>query len=198
MARGPKYRRPFRRRAEGKTNYQKRLRLLKSGELRLVIRASNNNIRVQIVRSKLGGDEIIISAFSKELTKKYGWNANTGNIPASYLTGYLAGLRAKKNKEIKRVILDLGIFYHRNRVLAAIKGFLKSGIEFPYREEFFPENLEERIKGLHIQNFAKFLKQNDPEKYSRLFSGYLKKKKIDPTKINQYFSNTLKKIENNA
>ena len=67
MARGPRYKRPFRRRAEGKTNYHKRLKLLKSRKLRLVIRASNNHVRVQVVESKLGGDKVLVSSFSKEL-----------------------------------------------------------------------------------------------------------------------------------
>lgn len=97
MPHGPRYRRPVRRRFEGKTNYHKRIKLLKSRKLRVVIRVSNNHTRVQIVQSKRGGDKVMISAFSKELASKYGWAANTGNIPSSYLTGYLAGLRAKKN-----------------------------------------------------------------------------------------------------
>ena len=79
MAKGPRYRRPFRRRAEGKTNYHRRMKLLKSKKLRAVIRASNNHIIVQVIQSKIGGDKVIVSAHSKELTSKYGWNANTGN-----------------------------------------------------------------------------------------------------------------------
>ena len=71
MGRGPRYRRPFRRRFEGKTDYHKRLKLLKSRKLRVVVRTSNNHVRVQIVQSKLGGDKILISAFSKELVSKY-------------------------------------------------------------------------------------------------------------------------------
>ncbi|MFX1392543.1 MAG: 50S ribosomal protein L18 [Promethearchaeota archaeon] len=197
MARGPRYRRSFRRREQGKTNYHKRLKFLKSRLLRLVVRASNNHIRVQFIESKKGGDKVLISAFSKELSKKFEYNANAGNIPAAYLTGYLAGLRAKKAK-LEEAILDLGIFYHRNRVLAAFKGVLKAGINIPYREEFFPDGLEERIKGSHIENYAKLLKSEEPEKYNQIFSGYLKKNKIDPLKINQIFSNTLKMIENNA
>ena len=196
MTRGPRYRRSFRRRFEGKTNYHKRLKLLKSRKLRIVIRASNNHMVVQVIESKKGGDKILLSAFSKELTKKYGWNANTGNIPAAFLTGYLAGLKAKK-LGIKEAILDLGILYHKNRVLAAFKGFLdSSGIDIPYREEFFPEGLEERIKGIHIENYAKLLKEEDPEKYNRVFSGYINKNKIEPLKISQIFSNTLEKINN--
>jgi len=197
MARGPRYRRSFRRRHDGKTDYQKRLKLLKSRKLRAVIRTSNNHMRVQIIQSKLGGDKVLASAFSKELTSKYGWNANTGNIPAAYLTGYLAGLRAKA-QNIQKGIFDLGVFYHRNRVLGACKGLIDAGIDIPYREEFFPESLEKRIKGIHIEDYAKTLKSNDPEIYEQLFSGYLNKNKVDPLKINQLFLNSLKSIENKA
>lgn len=197
MAKGPNYRIPFRRRAEGKTNYHKRLKLLKSRKLRCVIRASNNHMSVQIIESKLNGDKMIASAHSKELTKKFGWKANTGNIPAAYLTGYLTGLRAKKAK-ISDAILDLGINYHINRVLAAFKGVLDSGIEIPYNEDFFPEGLEDKIKGIHIENYAKKLKSDESEKYERIFSGYLKKNNINPLKVSQIIANTLKSIENNA
>ena len=195
MARGPRYRRSFRRRNDGKTDYHKRLKLLKSRKLRVVIRASNDHIRVQIIQSKLGGDKVLISAFSKELTSKYGWNANTGNIPAAYLTGYLAGLRAK-NKNIQDGIFDLGLFYHRNRVLAACKGLVDTGINIPHRKEFFPESLENRIKGIHIEDYAKTLKSDEPETYEQLFSSYLNKKKINPLKISQMVSDSLIKIEN--
>lgn len=197
MAHGPRYRRPNRRRFEGKTNYNKRLRLLKSKSLRLVIRVSNNHVRIQVIESKKGGDKVLISAFSEELLKKYGWNANTGNIPAAYLTGYLAGVRAKKNN-ISKAILDLGVFYHRNRVLAAFKGVLKAGVDIPHREEFFPEGIDERINGAHIENYGKLLKKEDPEKFEQIFSGYLNKNKIDPLKISQTFTNTLKNIEESA
>jgi large subunit ribosomal protein L18 len=197
MARGPKYKRAMRRRDEGKTNYHKRLKLLKSRKLRLVVRVTNNHTRVQIIQSKLGGDKILISAFSKELPIKFNWNANTGNVPAAYLTGYLAGMRAK-SKNIQEAIFDLGIFYHRNRVLAACKGVIDSGINIPYREEFFPENLEDRVKGTHIEDYAKTLKSNEPEKYEKLFSGYINKNKVNPQKISQLFSNSLKLINNKA
>ncbi|MCK4286086.1 MAG: 50S ribosomal protein L18 [Candidatus Lokiarchaeota archaeon] len=197
MARGPRYRRPLRRRLDGKTDYHKRLKLLKSRKLRVVIRSSNNHMRVQIVQSKLGGDKILISAFSKELPLNYGWTANTGNIPASYLTGYLAGLRAKKNN-IQEAIFDLGMVYNKNRVLATCKGVLDAGIQIPYNEEFFPEVLGDRIKGHHIESYATKLKSEDPEKYERIFSAYLKNKKVDPMKISKIFSDSLKMIDNNA
>ncbi|TFF99815.1 MAG: 50S ribosomal protein L18 [Promethearchaeota archaeon] len=195
MATGPNYRRPLRRRVEGKTNYKKRLKLIRSGKLRAVIRASENHIIVQFIKSKYGGDQILVSGDSKELPKKFEWEANTGNLPASYLTGYLAGIRAKK-EGIEEAILDLGIFYHRNRVYAAFKGVLDAGITIPHRDKFFPEELENRINGSHIENYAKLLKKEEPEKYQQVFSGYLDKK-INPTKFTQIFENTLKIIENN-
>lgn len=193
MAHGPRYRRPFRRRLQGKTNYHRRLRLLKSRQLRLVIRASTKHIVVQVIKSKIGGDEILVAAESKQLKSTFGWKANTGNIPASYLTGYIAGLKAKK-EGIEKAILDLGTFVHKNRLLAAFKGFIDAEIDIPYREEFFPEGLEERLDGSHIENYAKMLKKEDPELYQQRFSGYLKKK-VDPLKMTKEFSATIKKIE---
>jgi large subunit ribosomal protein L18 len=197
MAHGPRYRKLKRRRVQGKTDYHKRLKLLKSRRIRIVIRASTNHIIVQFVQSKKGGDKILVSAFSKELTNKFGYTANTGNIPAAYLTGYLAGLRAKK-ENIHDAILDLGIFYHKNRVLAAFMGILKAEVEVSSREDFVSGDLEEKITGTHIENYAKYLKEKNPELYEQHFSGYLKKNKINPIKMSQIVSNTLKKIENSA
>jgi len=197
MAKGPRYRRPFRRRAEGKTNYHRRMKLLKSKKLRAVIRASNNHIIVQIIQSKIGGDKVIVSAHSKELVSKFGWNANTGNIPAAYLTGFLAGTKAKK-QNVQEAILDLGMFLHKNRVLAAFKGMVQSGIEIPHNEDFFPDNIEEIITGSHIEQYANLLKSENPEKYEQVFSGYLKKNNINPQKISQMVSNTFKKIESST
>ena len=57
MANKKTYTVPFRRKREGKTNYKKRLGLLKSKSLRLVVRKSNKHILVQLV------DQTIFSMF---------------------------------------------------------------------------------------------------------------------------------------
>jgi large subunit ribosomal protein L18 len=49
MGHGPRYRVPWRRRREGKTNYYKRLKLIRSGKPRLVVRRTNKYIIAQIV-----------------------------------------------------------------------------------------------------------------------------------------------------
>ena len=83
-----------RRRKEGKTDYKKRLGLLKSKKPRIVFRRTNKYLIVQYIESKEAKDKVIITITSKNLLK-YGWPENaTGalkSIPAAYLIGYLIG-----------------------------------------------------------------------------------------------------------
>jgi hypothetical protein len=58
--------------------------------------------------------------------------------------------------------------------------------------------LEEKTKGVHVENYAKILKSDDPEKYEKIFSGYISKSKINPLKFSQIVASTLKSIENSA
>jgi len=138
---------PLKRRREKKTNYKNRLALLKSGKTRLVIRKSLSNISVQFINFGPKGDQTIISAFSTEL-RKLGWN-RTGNVPAAYLTGLLAGKRAR-DKKIENAVLDLGLQSSTkgSRLYAALKGVLDSGIDVPHLKDILPT--EDRIKGKHI------------------------------------------------
>ncbi len=48
---------PHRRKREAKTNYKKRLALLKSGEYRLVLRKTTNTMIAQIVEYHVDGDK---------------------------------------------------------------------------------------------------------------------------------------------
>ena len=82
---------PFRRKLRGRTNYNRRINLLKSDKLRLVVRKSLKHIMVSLVEYDEKGDKVIISVNSGSL-QKLGWKADKGNIPAAYLTGFLLGL----------------------------------------------------------------------------------------------------------
>lgn len=148
MAHGPTYRVPFRRRREGKTNYRKRLALLKSGKPRMVVRKTLRRIIVQFIEFDPKGDRVIACADSKDLVK-YGWKGSAKNTPAAYLVGYLAAKRAL-SKGITEAVLDIGL--HRptrgSRVFAALKGALDAGIAIPHGDDIFPS--EERIRGEHI------------------------------------------------
>lgn len=139
---------PFRRRREGKTDYRKRLALLKSGKTRVIVRKSNKSIMVQFADYHPEGDKIITSVNAKAL-KKYGWEYSLSNVPSAYLTGLLAGKKALK-KGINEGILDIGLYSPRkgSRIFAALKGVVDAGIDVPYGEEILPS--EERIYGKHI------------------------------------------------
>ncbi len=136
------------RRRDQKTNYKKRLALVRSGKTRLVIRRSVKNMRVQFVDFEEKGDKTIASAFSTEL-RKFGWDTSKGNLPSAYLTGLLAGMRAK-SKNVNEAILDLGLQVSTkgSRIYAALKGVADAGINVPHSEKIIPK--DERIKGQHI------------------------------------------------
>lgn len=138
----------YRRRREGRTNYKKRLELLKSRKPRLVVRKTNAHMLVQVVSYTPDGDVVLAQATTKELVDS-GWKAATSNLPAAYLAGYLAGVRAQK-ASISEAILDLGMqkAAHGGRLFAAVKGVLDAGVSVPVREEVLPS--EERVLGAHI------------------------------------------------
>jgi len=191
MARGPRYKVPFRRRREGKTNYRKRLRLILSGKPRLVARKTLNYIIAQIVEARVEGDHVLASAHSSEL-RKYGWLAACDNTPAAYLTGLLAGYRALK-AGVKEAVLDIGL--HRPvkgaRIFAVLKGAVDAGLEVPHSEEILPS--EDRIRGEHISEYAKKLKEEDPITYERFFSQYLKRG-LPPEELPSHFEEVKEKI----
>ncbi len=148
MAHGPTYRVKFRRRREGKTNYYRRRRLLLSRKPRLVVRKTNNATIVQFVVAKAIGDETIATAVSDELTD-HGWVAGTANMPAAYLTGLLAGRRAK-SRGIDEAILDVGLHppIRGSKIYAALNGVLDADVPVAHDPEVLPS--EERIRGEHI------------------------------------------------
>lgn len=189
---GPLFRVPFRRRREMKTDYQQRKRLLKSGKIRFIARPSNKQVLVQFIESKVGGDQTFVQVRTNDL-KKLGWDVATSNLPAAYLTGYLAGKHAVKAK-INNAILDVGTFSVNpgTRIFATLKGVVDAGVEIPYNERMIPP--EERIRGEHIQSYAKILAKEDKEKYAKLFSKYLEVNK-KPEDLPKLFDEMKSKID---
>ncbi|MAG78177.1 50S ribosomal protein L18 [archaeon] len=145
----------YRRKKEGKTNYAKRLRLLKGEKIRLVVRKSLKNIIAQLVKYENDGDKTIVSVTSNEL-KKYGWKGYGRNIPSAYLVGMLIGKKAKQAK-IKEAVFDIGLNNTKSSILfAVLMGTVDGGLNVPHSEDLYPK--KERIEGKHIseetnQNF---------------------------------------------
>jgi large subunit ribosomal protein L18 len=140
------YRVKKRRRREQATDYQQRLELLKSGVPRAVVRTSNKHTRVHLAEFNREGDENHAQTISKEL-EEHGWDEHTGNLPAAYLTGYLAGMKT----DAEEAVLDVGLRSVKSggRIFAAVKGLRDAGVHVPAGEEIFPE--EGRLRGEHIE-----------------------------------------------
>src|SRR6056297_433486 len=115
-----------RRRREGKTNYSKRIMLLKSERPRVVFRRSNNYITSQYVTSSDAQDKVKFGINSKDLIK-YGWpedaKGSLKSLTASYLTGYLMGKKIKV-QNLEEPIVDFGMFKinYKGRLFGFLKG----------------------------------------------------------------------------
>lgn len=181
MANDARFRVRFRRRREQKTDYHKRLALVKSREVRLVIRKSLKGMVAQFVAYGEKGDRTLATANSTEL-KKFGWNGGTGNVSAAYLTGLLLAKKVKEKPE--KVILDLGLQHPApgGRIFAAAKGVVDGGVTVACSPEAFPK--EERLRGSHIAAYA----VKEPTKFSRLVGA------LKPADFEKHFGEIKAKI----
>ncbi len=141
------YSKILRRLRDEKTNYRKRKIMLMGRKDFVTVQISNENIQVQIHKPELSGDKVIASAHSRFLLSK-GWKGSRKNIPAAYLTGYVAGKKAI-NKGEKNVIMYSGTRRYTRRMAAALKGIIDAGLEIPADPETFPA--DERINGEHLK-----------------------------------------------
>ncbi len=149
-----------RRRRENKTDYSKRLKLLKGEKPRLVFRRTNKYVLAQYILSDEAKDKVVFGYNSSELLN-HDWptDAKSGlkNITACYLLGYLMG-KTIKAKKLQKPIIDFGMIQSLNktRVYGFLKGIIDSGIEIKCKKESFPD--ESRIKGEHLKNKVDFEK----------------------------------------
>ena len=192
MAHGSKYKVAFRRRREGKTDYNARYKLVDLDKNRLAVRISNANVIVQIIKIGKNGDETIVSAHTKEL-QKIGWLGGSKNTSAAYLTGYLCGKKALA-KGINSAVLDIGLkpSVKGSKVFATLKGAIDAGLEVPHGDSIIPG--EDRISGEHIAEYAKLLSEDDIKKR---FSQYLQRG-LQPVDLPNHFEDIKNKIDSEA
>jgi large subunit ribosomal protein L18 len=112
----------------------------------ITVNITNQNTQVQILKPGIAGDVVIASAHSRYLLDK-GWKGSRKNIPAAYLTGYVAGKKALL-LGAKDAILYTGTKRYTQRMAAALKGVIDAGLEVPADAETFPP--AERINGEHL------------------------------------------------
>ena len=162
-----------------RTNYRKRLELLKSGIPRLVVRKTDNSVIAHVVEFGESGDKTIAMVRGTDL-KKFGWELSSKNSPASYLVGYLLG----KKSNIKEVILDKGnrTLKENSFIYYVLKGLSDFGVNV------HSDNIkidEKRLYGEHISGYY-------PDRKGNQFSAAGEKIK----NIREDFNKTLENIKN--
>ncbi|MFH1592539.1 MAG: 50S ribosomal protein L18 [Candidatus Woesearchaeota archaeon] len=174
----------YKRKKENRTDYGKRLKLLKSGKPRLVIRDSLKSISAQVVQYEPDGDKTLVSAHSKELVK-LGYAVPRRNIPTAYLVGALIAKKSKE-KSIKEVTPDTGFCTGVGGSVAfsLIKGVKDGGLDVNLDEKSMPRG--DRIEGKHIADYAGKMKDR--------FSKY----EVEPSKISNIFKEVKRKLIENA
>ncbi len=153
MAHGKSQRLRPKRRRLGKTDYHRRMRLLRSGAPRVVVRLSNTQVTCQLISYSPGGDNVIESVNGKSLVDSYSWPANSSkkSVPACYLAGYALAKKAILSGN-SSAVLDIGLAASSSgsRVFAALKGMVDAGLKVPHGESVLPN--EERVNGEHIDD----------------------------------------------
>lgn len=160
----------FRRRREAKTDYGKRLSLIKGNLDKVVIRKTNRRIIGEIVRYQETGDIVIAYVDSAVLASKYKWPSRS-NRPTAYLTGLMLAKIAKEKKLADgntEFVLDIGLsspvqnsipfVFAKGCVDGGMK--LRSGIEikeglYNYSDTGYARKVVEEGKSKH---YGKFLK----------------------------------------
>lgn len=139
----------FRRKREGRTDYLKRLSLLKSRKPRLVVRKTNKHIILQLVQYQPDGDHIITTVSTQHLVKQ-GWKASTGNSAAAYLAGMLLAKQIAAKKITDDIIVDIGLQTHKkgSRIYAAVRGVKDGGANVKCSEEILAS--DDRLTGEHL------------------------------------------------
>tara|TARA_B110000014_G_C20072338_1_gene559376 strand:- start:10 stop:498 length:489 start_codon:yes stop_codon:yes gene_type:complete len=130
-----------------KTNYRKRKLMLMGKRNFISVNITNENTQVQILKPIISGDKVMASAHSRLLINN-GWKGSRKNIPAAYLTGYIAGKKAISNGTTNAILYS-GTKKYTQRMAAALKGVIDAGLEVPANSETFPT--EERINGDHLK-----------------------------------------------
>merc|ERR1712076_271288 len=169
-----RYQTKFRRRREGKTDYQARKGLcaqyknkFNTPKYRMIVRCTNKDVVCQIAYSRMQGDIIVAAAYSHELPK-YGLSVGLNRTT----TG--------------------------NKVFGALKGALDGGLDIPHNNKRFPGFDDESkefdaethcgyIFGSNIKDYMVSLKEENDEIYAKQFSRYIKAG-IEPDQLEDLYS----------
>ena len=178
-----------RRRREGRTNYQKRIKMLLGKTPRVIIRLSTNTVVIQLAKFNEKGDAIL-AAVNSIVLEQHGWKFKKNNLPSCYLTGLLLGKKAKE-LGITQAIADIGLHtsIKGSKIYAVIKGLLDAGLSIPVSKDILPS--DDRIQGKHIA--AYFAQNKVKPNNEQQFHAY-KQQQLAAENISVSFNELKKKI----
>ena len=127
MASGPRQRNQYRRRRSGETDYRRRLKLLKSGNSRAVVRISNTRVVCQVVSWKADG-AIVVNSFEDAITKADEWIDLNMEINQNIIQKKIFLFGGAE-------IYKIGLEYCDNIEMTKVKFNLKTGTKFPKLNE---------------------------------------------------------------
>merc|ERR1712000_83119 len=185
-----RYQVKYRRRREGKTDYQARKRLVaqdknkyNSKKYRLVVRFTNRDIIAQIIYSEIVGDKVMCAAYAHELPR-YGLKVGLTNYAASYCVGLLLARRHLTKLGMADLYTgkatvdgeDYNVFEDQERDDEARNPFravLDVGLARTTTgaKIFDAATLRKYLFGGNISEYMETL-QEEPEKYKRQFGKY--------------------------
>jgi large subunit ribosomal protein L18 len=153
MAYGKNQRRKYARREHGLTDYRRRLKLLRGGQPRAVVRVTNTQVICQLVTYEPDGDKVVAASTGATIVSDFKWpkDVSRKSIPACYIAGMALAQKATAAGHSSAVLdIGLGASTKGNRVFAALKGMVEGGLEIPHGEDILPD--DDRIAGNHISD----------------------------------------------
>lgn len=149
--------------------------------------------------SKIQGDIVIAAAYAHELPA-FGVKVGLTNYAAVYCTGLLCARRAlhklgldktefceEDGPRAFKAVLDVGLARTSTgaKCFAALKGAVDGGLNIPHSEKRFPgfdaakdtldgEVMRKYIFGGHVADYMRQLQEDEPERYARQFSRFIK------------------------
>lgn len=171
----------FKRRRKALTDYKKRLKLVKGGMDRVVIRRTNKRVIGEIIRYDEKGDKILAYADSN-LLRKYKWPSRN-NRPTAYLTGLLLAKSALKKIKGEEYVLDIGLSSPVKNSIPFVfaKGCIDGGLKLKA-----DITMDEKLYDYSDTKYTKGLREKDSERYNRQYGAYIKEN-IDVDSLQRLF-----------
>merc|ERR1712076_304735 len=190
-----RYQTKFRRRREGKTDYQARKGLcaqyknkFNTPKYRMIVRCTNKDVVCQIAYSRMQGDIIVAAAYSCTGLLLARRVLNKFKLDELYVGQTEADGEEYNVEPVDdgprpfRCFLDVGLNRTTtgNKVFGALKGALDGGLDIPHNNKRFP-GFDDESKEIDAKQFSRYIKAGiEPDQLEDLYSKVHENIRKDP------------------